>query len=300
MPANPSTTEMGRRHVEHVAEVLGITPSAASGSKWQNPADGRSAHDIPYPIAIECKSTRGKSLTETLDMIAKLREQALGETPVLPLRWYGTDDLTVVLEDWAAVPLDFLGELLFSARRWAEHEANPPMIISGEPGAVPVPVPASLEQLVRRADEAVSLRKALADAHDSLLRAGERIAEQATELELLRARQQADPGQAGHPLPMLPWTVAVLFPDGPRKGTTEFRNAARQADPREVIGVAYDYAADGSRTHWDIHTCHVDRSMDNRPKLFLDDVIAAGCDLYDRTGTLLVRVCKAKPEIEVG
>lgn len=298
MPANPSTTEMGRRHVEYVAEVLGITPSAASGSKWQNPADGRSAHDLPYPIAVEGKSTRGKSLTITLEMLAKLCEQALGEHPVLPLRWYGTDDLSLVTDDWAAVPLLFLGELLTSARKWAEHEASPPSTATGEPGAVPVP--ASLEHLMRRAEEAVTLRKALTQAHDDLLAAGTRIAELATEVELLRARQQADPGQGGHPLPMLPWTVASLFPDGPRKGTTEFRNAARQADPREVIGVAYDYAADGSRTHWDIHTCRVERTMDNRPKLFLDDLITHGCDLYGRDGQLKVRVCKAKPGIEVG
>ena len=295
MPANPSTTEMGRRHIEHVAEVLGIEPSAASGSKWQNPADGRSAHDLPYAIAVEGKSTRGKSLTITLEMIAKLREQALGENPVLPLLWWGTDDLSVVTEDWAAVPLAFLGELLSSARKWVEYEVSQP-----EPGAAVMPAPGTLDQLMRRAEEAQVLREALTEAHDSLLQAGTRMAEQATELELLRARQQAGPGPAAHPLPKLPWTVACLFPDGPRKGTTEFRNAARQADPREVIGVAYDYAADGSRTHWDIHTCRVERSRDNRPKLFIDDLIAAGCDLYGRDGKLQARVCKDQPDIEVG
>jgi len=64
--------------------------------------------------------------------------------------------------------------------------------------------------------------------------------------------------------------------------------------------VAYDYAADGSRTHWDIHTCRVERSRDNRPKLFIDDLIAAGCDLYGRDGKLQARVCKDQPDIEVG
>jgi len=190
MPANPSTTEMGRRHIEHVAEVLGIEPSAASGSKWQNPADGRSAHDLPYAIAVEGKSTRGKSLTITLEMIAKLREQALGENPVLPLLWWGTDDLSVVTEDWAAVPLAFLGELLSSARKWVEYEVSQP-----EPGAAVMPAPGTLDQLMRRAEEAQVLREALTEAHDSLLQAGTRWRSRRLSWSCCEPGSRPDPGR---------------------------------------------------------------------------------------------------------
>jgi hypothetical protein len=279
MPANPSTTEMGRRHVEHVAEVLGITPSAASGSQWQNPADGRSAHDIPYPVAIECKSTRGKSLTETLDMIAKLREQALGENPVLSLRWYGTDDLSVVLEDWAAVPLDFLGELLRSARKWAEHEANPPMIYPEDLTAVPVPVPAPLEHLMRRAEEAVNLRKALADAHRELLQAGDQIA-------VLRLKAEASMPQGDLPqaqfVPRLPWTVVHVHAPG-----------------IPMAQVMIRYAPDGLQTAVPVSSARVERTLANRPRLVVNDQVVRDGDLY-RDGQLTVRTCHDRPEIEVG
>jgi hypothetical protein len=289
MPANPSTTEMGRRHVEHVAEVLGIAPSAASGSKWQNPADGRSAHDIPYPIAVECKSTRGKSLTETLDMIAKLREQALGENPVLPLRWYGTDDLSVVLEDWAAVPLDFLGEVLASARAWVTLETSLGNVSRDDVAA-----------LILKAGTADTLVSSLADAHESLLRAGERIAAQDLELEALRRGQPTVPQETAHPLPRLPWAVVSLFPEGVRRAGPSLRRAAADAHGRDPIGVAYDYAADGARTSWDVFSVRVERTMGNRPRLLVNDVAMTDCDLYGRNGLLLARVCRDTPSVEVG
>lgn len=278
MPANPSTTEMGRRHVEHVAEVLGITPSAASGSKWQNPADGRSAHDIPYPIAVEGKSTRGKSLTVTLEMLAKLREQALGENPVLPLLWYGTDDLSVVTEDWAAVPLDFLGELLASARRWAEHEANPLMTVTDELRAAPL-VPASLEHLMRRAEEAVNLRQALADAHRELLRAGEQIA--ALRLKAEGSMPQGDLPQAQF-VPRLPWTVVHVHAPGIPTAQVMIR-----------------YAPDGLQTAVPVSSARVERTPGNRPRLVVNDQVVRDGDLY-QDGQLTVRACQDKPEIEVG
>ena len=276
MPANPSTTEMGERHVAYAGEVLGTRASAASGSKWQDPADGRSAHDIPYPIAIEGKSTRGKGITVTLDMLAKLREQALGEHPVLPLRWYGTDDLTVVTEDWAAVPLEFLGELLGSARRWAEHEAHPQVITSVEPGAVAVPVPATLEQLMRRAEEAVSLRRALADAHDSLLAAGETIAKQRLELDGFRDAPQAQF------LPRLPWTVVHTHSPG-----------------IPLSQVMIRHSADGFQTAVAADPVRVERTPDNRPRLMVNNQVVRDGDLY-KDGVLIVRACHDKPEIEVG
>lgn len=289
MPANPSTSEMGARHVEHAAGVLGAVPSAASGSKWQNPADGRSPHDGPYPIAIEGKSTRGKSLAITLDMIAKLREQSLGENPVLPLRWYGTDDLTEVTEDWAAVPLDFLGEVLASARAWVSLET--------ELGSVSRDDVAALILKTER------LGDSLAEAHDELKTAGEVIYAREREVQDLRSvvhglRAQAAgqfppvPPEMFRP-PWVPWGVIRSFSPQERE--------RRQAESQPgAAGIAAAYAADGTMRTYLVNTIRVERAMSNRPKLFVDEVQVRDADLYGPDGVLQARVCRDDPSIEVG
>lgn len=286
MPANPSTSEMGRRHVERAAEALGAVPSAGSGNRWQNPADGRSPHDGPYAIVIEGKSTRGKSITVTLEMIAKLREQSLGENPVLPLCWYGTDDLTVITEDWAVVPLDFLAEILVSARAWA--------VLETALGSVSRDDLAALIEKSKMTDGlAVSLRQAETD----LLDAGERIAAKDLELEALRA-QARSPAPAAQPeaaqfVPQLPWTVVRVFP--PAQQAT-----AKGAAGEPVVGRAVYYAPDGSQLPYDVHESRVQRSMANRPQIFVDKVRVKDADLYRADGSLLARCWEANPSAEFG
>lgn len=287
MPANPSTTEMGRRHIERVANALGITPSAASGSKWQNPADGRSAHDLPYPIAVEGKSTRGKSLTITLDMIAKLREQSLGETPVLPLLWYGTDDLTEVTEDWAAVPLDFLAELLASARSWVILEQE---VAGADPDwaqlAAEEGTRVAVRDMARQARAAEALRRELSDAHKALLAAEE-------ELDTLRgqaeSQSQVIATQAVQHVPMLPWALIRMLPKAPGIGSAGDDSATVTA-----------YAADGTLSTYRAKEVRVEHSADGHPKIFVDNVQVRDADLHDAEGKHLVRACRSDPSIEVG
>lgn len=282
MPASPSTSEMGRRHVERAAEVLGCVPSAGSGNRWQDPADGRSPHDGPYPVALEGKSTRGKSITVTLEMLAKLREQSLGENPVLPLCWYGTDDLTEILEDWAAVPLDFLAEILASARAWAELEAHLGSVTREEVTA-----------LVLKADLAEGLRRSLAGAQEALIQADKRLAARDTELDALREQAQAQSqvlaAEARQVVPHLPWSVVRLLPKGTGIGSAG-----------DAAATVVDYDAAGLMTTWRAATVRIDRSMSNHPKVFVNDVQARNADVYDRDGRLLARVCRTDPSIEVG
>jgi hypothetical protein len=124
MPANPTTQQMGEKHEVFLAEVNGGTRSKASGSQWDDPADGRSPHDGPLAFAWDGKSTRGEGLTITLKMIAKIREQALSERPEIGLRWYANDNLDQVAEDWIAVPAADFRELLELARKLAGLEAE--------------------------------------------------------------------------------------------------------------------------------------------------------------------------------
>jgi hypothetical protein len=118
----PSTTEMGRRHEEHTAKVLGGAKTGSSGNQWDDQLDGAHAHDLPFSFRWDNKSTKGKSLAITLEMIAKAVEQAQGDRPAIPLRWYANEKLTEVAADWIAVrDVDF-SEVLEAARRCEEAE----------------------------------------------------------------------------------------------------------------------------------------------------------------------------------
>lgn len=111
--------EMGDRHEKHIAAVNGGRQSRSSGNQWFDSGDGRNQHDERYAWGWDCKSTRGKSLTITLEMIGKITEQAGGERPQIPLRWYLTDDLAE-FTDWVALPLADYAEMLADARGFAE------------------------------------------------------------------------------------------------------------------------------------------------------------------------------------
>lgn len=120
MPADPTTQQMGERHEKHLAEIFGGTKTRASGSQWTDPADGANHHDDPFAFRWDGKSTLGKSISVTRDMIAKLRQQAGGERPAFGLRWYGNAALTTVDEDWVVLrDMDF-SELLEAAREAEE------------------------------------------------------------------------------------------------------------------------------------------------------------------------------------
>lgn len=115
---------MARLHEEYLAELFGGRKSRGSGSQWQDPADGRNNRltEVEFAFAWDGKSTAGLGVTIDLKMIAKIREQAGGERPALGLRWYGTEDLQRVTEDWVAVQAADFAEMLAGARLAAEAE----------------------------------------------------------------------------------------------------------------------------------------------------------------------------------
>jgi hypothetical protein len=96
----PDRASMGRKHEDHIAEVWGGERQRASGSQWSNPADVRENHLlVPLAIAADGKSTTAKSIAITRADLIKLVEQAGGEIPVLPVRFY--DDYRLQeAEDW--------------------------------------------------------------------------------------------------------------------------------------------------------------------------------------------------------
>jgi hypothetical protein len=270
MPPKPPTQQMGEKHEEYLAGVNAGRKTVASGSKWTDPGDGRNAHDLPYAFAWDGKSTHGKSITVTLDMIAKIREQALGELPQIGLRWYATEDLRNVHEDWVAVPGDSWQDILASARAWVELETS----LDGATRD-------DLAGVIKMAGTAGELQSALAEAHRALMDAGEQIAVKNLELEALRASQSA-PRELAQWVPRLPWTVIHAYLSG-----------------SAVLLAAIRYTADGSQVTTRPSFVRVERTPDNRPRLMADDVIVRNGDLYQE-GKLTVRACEDDPSIEVG
>lgn len=291
MPPTPPTAEMGARHEEYLAFVNDGRKSKASGSQWNDPADGRSAHDEPFCTAWDGKSTLGKSISVTLEMLRKIREQALGEIPQVGLRWYKTESLRDVAEDWVAVPGDDWREILRAGRNWVRlvewllgEAASDPVLKKTLEDADTADV---IRGLLLRAKTAAPLRAALADAQDALMAAGQRMAAQELELEALRGRQES-PGEMAQWVPRLPWTVVHMRP----------------ADPGwwagDVVGVAVRYQDDGMQVPAMVTNVRVQRSAGNRPHLFVDNVRLRHGDLYAPDGHLQARVCEDDPSIEVG
>jgi hypothetical protein len=119
---------MARLHEEFLAELFGGRKSAGSGSQWQDQADGRNNRlTAPeFAFAWDGKSTLGKGITVDRAMLAKIREQAGGERPTIGLRFYGTEDLRRVDEDWILSTAEDYGELLAAARQGGQYTHTDP------------------------------------------------------------------------------------------------------------------------------------------------------------------------------
>lgn len=105
------TRKMSDLHEKFLAEVFGGRRTRGSGNQWRDQMDGKHNRMIePFAFAWDGKATLAKSITITLDMIKKAREQSGGDEPMLALRWYANENLDV-LEDWVLISPHTLAEL---------------------------------------------------------------------------------------------------------------------------------------------------------------------------------------------
>lgn len=103
---------MGNDHEQYLADVLKGRKTRGSGNQFANPCDGRqNRYESGMAFAWDGKSTLGKSIGVSRAMWAKLEEQAHGERPLLPLRFYNTERLAVGL-DLVVLTLDDFLELV--------------------------------------------------------------------------------------------------------------------------------------------------------------------------------------------
>ncbi len=226
-------------------------------------------------------------------MIEKIREQALGEIPEIGLRWYANGSLRDVIEDWVAVPGSDWEEILPAAREYralAEMIAADPewTQLAAEQG-----VATAVRMMARMAAAAEGLRRELAEAHRTLLAAGERAAVQQVELDTLRGQAESQShalaAQAVQHVPMLPWALIRMLPKTDGIGSAGDDSAT-----------VTSYAADGTLSTSRARQVRVEHSADGHPKIFVDDVQVRDADLHDADGKHLVRACRSDPSIEVG
>jgi len=278
MPTTSSVTtaRMGELHEEHLAEINGGRKSKSSGNQWHDAGDGRNHRDDPFNFCWDGKATLGKGLTVTLDMIAKIREQAGGERPEIGLRWYRTGDLTQVAEDWIAVPDVDFEEMKIAA---TAYEAAKPKI------------EAALADLDQLRSEKETLAQGIRDALATIQDLRERIERLSADSE------RAVPGY----IPRLPWTTVHMMTRPESLPAWTGSTSALDPEPKYStfrFGVRYD--ADGAQQMFDVDTVRVERSMGNRPRLFVNDVIVRDGDLY-RDGAMQARVCESDRSVtEVG
>jgi len=261
MPPTPPTARMGELHEIHLAEINGGRKSTSSGNQWDDPNDGRNHHDDPFAFSWDGKSTKGKSISVTLEMLAKIREQAGPERPELGLRWYGDEMLSTVLEDWIAVPDVDFEEMKIAA---TAYEAARPRIDAAL---------ADLDEL-RAANAHLEIR--LADALETVRAMREEA-----------AKGTPDQGRVipGH-VPHLPWVTVHMAVD--------------DDDPvRKAVLAGVRYQDDGAQLPFEVDAVRVERTAGNRPRLFVNERLVRNGDLY-RQGVLVARVWADKPGQEVG
>lgn len=113
-----TTRKMSIRHEQDVADRLGGRLTRGSGSTWVDQTDGKHStqEGRAYPFSWDCKSTLGKSMSISRATIAKLREQtAAGLFPLLPIRFYRDERLTMVDEDLVVLDLELFEDILADA-----------------------------------------------------------------------------------------------------------------------------------------------------------------------------------------
>ena len=111
-----TTRRMSDLHETYLADLLGGRRTRGSGNQSRDQMDGKNAyHSGAFVFAWDGKSTLGRSLSVSLDMWRKAREQSHWATPLLGLRWYRNERLTEVALDLVVVEASVFADLLRAA-----------------------------------------------------------------------------------------------------------------------------------------------------------------------------------------
>lgn len=112
MAKDPTTRNLSDAHEIFLADLFGGRRTRGSGNQTNNPLDVRLDPTAPFPMGLEGKSTRSKSLSVSVATWEKLLDQAHGLRPALALRFYRSDNLLVPLHDLVVLNAHDLAELI--------------------------------------------------------------------------------------------------------------------------------------------------------------------------------------------
>lgn len=112
MASDPTTRNMSDKHERFLQKLFGGRITPGSGNGFANQMDVRNDREEPVPLAIDGKSTFGKSVGVTLEMWEKAVEQAGDLTPVLALRWYVKDNTLTSKRDLVVIDANDFAEMI--------------------------------------------------------------------------------------------------------------------------------------------------------------------------------------------
>jgi hypothetical protein len=107
---------MSNKHERFLQELFGGRLTPGSGNGFANQMDVRNNREDPLPLAIDGKSTFGKSVSITEEMWNKAVEQAGDLTPVLALRWYVKDNTLTTKRDLVVLDAHDFAEMAEALR----------------------------------------------------------------------------------------------------------------------------------------------------------------------------------------
>ncbi|MET7363313.1 hypothetical protein ABZS76_33415 [Streptomyces sp. NPDC005562] len=130
--------DMGDTHEAYFADLLGQRQTRGSGNQWRDPIDARHNRlDTNWAYASDGKSTLKKSISVSLASWKKAVEQAGGERPSMPLRFYADAALTVAADLMLCDLLDF-AEMRDAAQKWEQVKPLIASLIQHNPRCIPV------------------------------------------------------------------------------------------------------------------------------------------------------------------
>lgn len=116
MASDPTTRNMSDKHERFLQELFGGRLTPGSGNGFANQMDVRNNREDPLPLAIDGKSTFGKSIGVTEEMWEKALEQAGDLTPILALRWYAKDNTLTPKRDLVVLDAHDFAEMVQTLR----------------------------------------------------------------------------------------------------------------------------------------------------------------------------------------
>ena len=116
--------EMGDAHEGFLAALFGGRQTKGSGNQWHNPMDGNTSRmHLAYAFSWDGKSTLAKSISVSLAMWDKARQQAGGNRPMVGLRFYANEKLEPT-RDLVVLDAHHASEVIEAANRVTELEAE--------------------------------------------------------------------------------------------------------------------------------------------------------------------------------